>query len=74
MESKRRGVKPVQAAFGWPEIGVNRAQWSAVLLCLAAIGGAQAAPYVESGRQGDPASWRSNEFNAEWGLGAIHAE
>jgi len=53
---------------------VNRAQWSAVLLCLAAIGGAQAAPYVESGRQGDPASWRSNEFNAEWGLGAIHAE
>jgi subtilase-type serine protease len=74
MESKRRGVKPVQAAFGWPEIGVNRAQWSAVLLCLAAIGGAQAAPYVESGRQGDPGSWRSNEFNAEWGLGAIHAE
>ncbi|QPS58313.1 autotransporter outer membrane beta-barrel domain-containing protein [Serratia plymuthica] len=45
-----------------------------MLLCLAAIGGAQAAPYVESGRQGDPASWRSNEFNAEWGLGAIHAE
>ncbi|MGB8666844.1 MAG: S8 family serine peptidase, partial [Serratia inhibens] len=74
MGSKRRGVKPIQAAFGWPEIGVNRAQWSAVLLCLAAIGGAQAAPYVESGRPGDPASWRSNEFNAEWGLGAIHAE
>ncbi|MDT3253529.1 autotransporter outer membrane beta-barrel domain-containing protein [Serratia sp. root2] len=74
MESKRRGVKPAQATFGWPEIGVNRAQWSAVLLCLAAIGGAQAAPYVESGRQGDPASWRSNEFNAEWGLGAIHAD
>ncbi|QPS89957.1 autotransporter outer membrane beta-barrel domain-containing protein [Serratia plymuthica] len=45
-----------------------------MLLCLAAIGGAQATPYVESGRQGDPGSWRSNEFNAEWGLGAIHAE
>ncbi|QUY51113.1 autotransporter outer membrane beta-barrel domain-containing protein [Serratia plymuthica] len=45
-----------------------------MLLCLAAIGGAQAAPYVESGRQGDPASWRSSEFNAEWGLGAIHAD
>ncbi|WP_426406342.1 autotransporter outer membrane beta-barrel domain-containing protein [Serratia sp. PAMC26656] len=74
MENKRRGLKPARTAFGWPEIGVNRAQWSAVLLCLAAIGGAQAAPYVESGRQGDPASWRSNEFNAEWGLGAIHAE
>jgi subtilase-type serine protease len=45
-----------------------------VLFCLAAIGGAQAAPYVESGKPGDPASWRSNEFNAEWGLGAIHAD
>ncbi|MGQ8776739.1 autotransporter outer membrane beta-barrel domain-containing protein [Serratia sp. NA_112.1] len=74
MENRRRGVKPVQAAFGWPEIGVNRARRSAVLFCLAAIGGAQAAPYVESGKPGDPASWRSNEFNAEWGLGAIHAD
>ncbi|CAI1194344.1 Extracellular serine protease precursor [Serratia quinivorans] len=74
MENRRRGVKPVQAAFGWPEIGVNRARCSAVLFCLAAIGGAQAAPYVESGKPGDPASWRSNEFNAEWGLGAIHAD
>ncbi len=74
MENRRRGVKPVQAAFGWPEIGVNRAQWSAMLFCLAAIGGVQAAPYVESGKLGDPASWRSNEFNAEWGLGAIHAD
>ncbi|CAI2532944.1 Extracellular serine protease precursor [Serratia liquefaciens] len=74
MENKRRGVKPVQAAFGWPEIGVNRAQWSAMLFCLAAIGGVQAAPYVESGKPGDPASWRSKEFNAEWGLGAIHAD
>ncbi|NTX81607.1 autotransporter outer membrane beta-barrel domain-containing protein [Serratia proteamaculans] len=45
-----------------------------MLFCLAAIGGVQAAPYVESGKPGDPASWRSNEFNAEWGLGAIHAD
>ncbi|KAB1494605.1 autotransporter outer membrane beta-barrel domain-containing protein [Serratia proteamaculans] len=45
-----------------------------MLFCLAAIGGAQAAPYVESGKPGDPSSWRSNEFNAEWGLGAIHAD
>jgi subtilase-type serine protease len=74
MENRRKGVKPVQAAFGWPEIGVNHARWSAMLFCLAAIGGAQAAPYVESGKPGDPASWRSNEFNAEWGLGAIHAD
>nr|WP_314591512.1 autotransporter outer membrane beta-barrel domain-containing protein [uncultured Serratia sp.] len=74
MENRRKGVKPVQAAFGWPEIGVNRAQWSAMLFCLAAIGGVQAAPYIESGKSGDPASWRSKEFNAEWGLGAIHAD
>ena len=35
---------------------------------------AQAATYIENGKAGDPASWRSSEFNAEWGLGAIHAD
>ncbi|WP_423827096.1 S8 family serine peptidase, partial [Serratia rubidaea] len=50
-------------------------QLSAVACFLAVIGsGAQAASYVENGRPGDAASWRSNEFNAEWGLGAIHAD
>ncbi|QLJ63203.1 autotransporter outer membrane beta-barrel domain-containing protein [Serratia marcescens] len=74
MEKKLRGVKSARAAFGWPEIGVHRAQWSAMLICLTAIGGAQAASYIENGKAGDPASWRSSEFNAEWGLGAIHAD
>ena len=74
MEKKLRGVKSARAAFGWPEIGVHRAQWSAMLICLTAIGGAQAATYIENGKAGDPASWRSSEFNAEWGLGAIHAD
>ncbi|MGP3070682.1 S8 family serine peptidase, partial [Serratia nevei] len=74
MEKKLRGVKSARAAFGWPEIGVHRAQWSAMLICLTAIGGAQAATYIENGKAGDPASWRSGEFNAEWGLGAIHAD
>ncbi len=74
MEKKLRGVKSARAAFGWPEIGVNRAQWSAMLICLTAIGGAQASSYIENGKAGDPASWRSSEFNAEWGLGAIHAD
>lgn len=46
----------------------------AVLCALATLGTAQAAPYVESGRPGDPASWRSAEFDAEWGLGAINAQ
>ncbi|WP_157079277.1 S8 family peptidase, partial [Serratia ficaria] len=45
-----------------------------MLLCLTTIGGAQAATYIENGKAGDPASWRSGEFNAEWGLGAIHAD
>ncbi|EPN2805958.1 autotransporter outer membrane beta-barrel domain-containing protein [Serratia marcescens] len=45
-----------------------------MLICLTAIGGAQAATYIENGKAGDPASWRSGEFNAEWGLGAIHAD
>ncbi|CAI2011662.1 Extracellular serine protease precursor [Serratia entomophila] len=45
-----------------------------MLLCLTTLGGAQAAPYIENGKAGDPASWRSSEFNAEWGLGAIHAD
>ncbi|MET3058560.1 autotransporter outer membrane beta-barrel domain-containing protein [Serratia marcescens] len=45
-----------------------------MLICLTAIGGAQASSYIENGQAGDPASWRSSEFNAEWGLGAIHAD
>ncbi|CAI1938941.1 autotransporter outer membrane beta-barrel domain-containing protein [Serratia ficaria] len=45
------------------------------LLCgLLAAGLAQAAPHEPGGKAGDPASWRSDEFNANWGLGAIHAD
>ena len=40
------------------------------MLCASAM--AQAAPYVENGHNGDPSSWRSNEFKADWGLGAVH--
>jgi subtilase-type serine protease len=46
----------------------------AVLCALASMGTAQAAPYVEIGRAGDPNSWRSAEFSADWGLGAINAQ
>ncbi|WP_085583131.1 MULTISPECIES: autotransporter serine protease [unclassified Pseudomonas] len=46
----------------------------ALLCALATWGNAQAAPYVENGRAGDPASWRSAEFQADWGLGAIGAD
>lgn len=46
----------------------------ALLCALATFGTAQAAPYVENGRAGDPNSWRSTEFNADWGLGAVNAQ
>jgi subtilase-type serine protease len=46
----------------------------ALLCALASVGTAQAALYVENGRAGDPNSWRSAEFNADWGLGAINAQ
>jgi subtilase-type serine protease len=35
---------------------------------------ASAQSYVEPGRLGDPASWRTPEFMKDWGLGAIRAE
>ncbi|MEB0045131.1 MULTISPECIES: autotransporter domain-containing protein [unclassified Pseudomonas] len=41
---------------------------------MAMWGTAEAAPYVESGKIGDPNSWRSAEFNADWGVGAINAQ
>lgn len=46
----------------------------ALLGWAALMGTAQAAPYVEAGRLGDASSWRSSEFKADWGLGAIHAD
>ena len=52
----------------------NKHNTLAVLCALATLGTAHAAPYVESGRAGDPNSWRSAEFNADWGLGAINAQ
>lgn len=55
---------------GWSLAPLGRALmgWAALM------GTAQAAPYVESGRLGDVGSWRSSEFKADWGLGAIHAD
>ncbi|WP_340622237.1 autotransporter domain-containing protein [Xenorhabdus siamensis] len=51
------------------------ALYYAVACCLAAGSvGAYAENYIETGKLGDPASWHSGEFLAEWGLGAIHAD
>ncbi|POP23797.1 autotransporter outer membrane beta-barrel domain-containing protein, partial [Serratia marcescens] len=54
----------------------RRSPWrlNALVCCMALAGYVQAAPHEVSGQAGDPASWRSAEFNANWGLGAIHAD
>lgn len=50
---------------------------NAIALCvLACLSGTavEAAGYAEQGRLHDAASWRSDEFNQDWGLGAIGAD
>ncbi|WP_051903273.1 autotransporter serine protease [Pseudomonas fluorescens] len=45
------------------------------MLCgLASLGTAQAAAYVETGKPGDPGSWRSAEYQRDWGLGRMQAD
>nr|WP_060461167.1 autotransporter serine protease [Serratia marcescens] len=54
----------------------RRSPWrlNALVCCMALAGYAQAAPHEVNGQAGDPANWRNAEFNANWGLGAIHAD
>ena len=59
---------------GYPLKPLSCVPYGALLCCLALLPTAQAAPYVETGKLGDAASWRSNEFKADWGLGAVHAD
>lgn len=70
MKGKSRNNTPVQIGISRKAKALN----GAFIAYMAAIGVAQAAPYVESAKLGDPNSWRSPEFNAEWGLGAINAQ
>ena len=56
-------------------MNVKQRGYHCVMLCgLATLGTAQAAPYVETGKLGDPASWRSAEFQRDWGLGRMQAD
>ncbi|EMH4161069.1 autotransporter outer membrane beta-barrel domain-containing protein [Pluralibacter gergoviae] len=48
--------------------------WAPALICLCVSQAIAAGEYSEPGRPGDAASWRTPEFNAEWGLHAINAE
>lgn len=75
MANKSRRLAVPQPAIG-PEMGSKRVRLSAlaVAVCLGSVGQAAANNYIEQGVAGDPASWRSSEYNAEWGLGAINAD
>ncbi len=75
MNAKQRGFhSAIPTGPGYPLKALSRVPYGALLCCLASLGTAQAAPYVEAGKQGDAASWRSNEFKADWGLGAVNAD
>ncbi|MDD0987086.1 autotransporter outer membrane beta-barrel domain-containing protein [Pseudomonas shahriarae] len=72
---KQRGFhSAIPTGPGYPLKALSRVPYGALLCCLASLGTAQAAPYVETGKLGDVASWRSNEFKADWGLGAVNAD
>ena len=47
---------------------------SAALLLGAWIAQPATAAYVETGRPGDPASWRSAEYQQDWGLERMRAD
>ncbi|RMN44798.1 Subtilase family protein [Pseudomonas syringae] len=68
--TRHTSVTPLRHAIG----AINRASCGALACYLATLGVAHAAPYVEAGQAGTAASWRSAEFNADWGLGAINAD
>ena len=75
MVKKSRRLVANQAA-GRPAIKRQRVRLSALAaaVCLGGMTQAAASRYIEAGVADDPASWRSSEFNAEWGLGAINAD
>lgn len=68
--TRHTSVTPLRHAIG----AINRASCGALACYLATLGVAHAAPYLEAGQAGTAASWRSAEFNADWGLGAINAD
>ncbi|MDR9875497.1 autotransporter domain-containing protein [Pseudomonas allii] len=75
MNKRKSGLTTaIHTALGYPLNATRSAPYGALLCCLASLGTAQAAPYVETGKLGDAASWRSTEFKADWGLGAVHAD
>ena len=46
----------------------------ALLLLISSVPGPAQALYLETGKPGDPASWRSAEFQRDWGLARMQAD
>ncbi|WLI15599.1 MULTISPECIES: autotransporter serine protease [Pseudomonas] len=46
----------------------------ALLLLISSVPGPAQALYLETGKPGDPASWRSTEFQRDWGLARMQAD
>ncbi|MCU7646334.1 autotransporter domain-containing protein [Pseudomonas aestus] len=68
MKQVRKDDRALGQGWSLAPLGRVLVGWAAL------VGTAQAAPYVETGRLGDASSWRSSEFKADWGLGAINAD
>ncbi|MBC2806404.1 autotransporter outer membrane beta-barrel domain-containing protein, partial [Rhizobium ruizarguesonis] len=68
---------PSESLEAWQQQRQMQAAW-AQPAANAAPAATAAAPAASStavlGNPGDPASWRSDEFNADWGLGAMGAD
>ncbi|WP_297199767.1 hypothetical protein, partial [uncultured Pluralibacter sp.] len=58
--------------IGQRRLGARRLKM--VVCGMIMAGYAQAETYIDPGRSGDAASWRTPDFNANWGLNAIHAD
>ncbi|MGW8466621.1 autotransporter serine peptidase EprS [Pseudomonas sp. CLCA07] len=56
------------------EVSNNPISVGTLLLLVSAMSGAAQAAYLETGQPGDAASWRSAEFQRDWGLARMQAD
>lgn len=64
----------VSNAVGAVRYSVKPVASGTLCALFVAFGGPAQADYVEQGKPGDAASWRSAEFQSDWGLGRIQAD
>jgi subtilase-type serine protease len=73
MQQKARGANAQAESITCASSALSAAIAGTIFLAGLATANAQGA-VSEAGRTGDPGSWRSEEFKADWGLAAIRAE